>query len=394
MESAQRIASGELFPTDSPIPASQLIGRRDDVDEIVAALANGTNLILAGPRRTGKTSVGDAALTRLAASGTYVASIDLFDLADASEFAEALAAAVLANRPAVKQLLPRARSLGRHALSAAQGALVMKLQSQLGDGVELALTPGAAAENPQRALAAALELADRVAAADDKRFVLFLDEFQEIASDRHPYGDPDALTKRMRSIFQRSTQVSVLFAGSLEHVMRDLFAPQARAFSGFGSFHRLRPIAAEDWAHGLRERYETDGCEITTAAVEKIAERGEMHPRVTMLVAQQTHLLSVLLETQEIDVPLVEQGYERAYQGDRALLDQLIDQLRSTHRQALKLARRVGAGQTLAQGMNRTEADRALKKLTEAGFIEHMARGEYELVNPLLRRRLLEGQPG
>jgi hypothetical protein len=81
----------------------------------------------------------------------------------------------------------------------------MKMRGQLGDAVELAVTPGLAARDPQRALSDALELPQRVALADGRRCVVFFDEFQEIASSRRPYGDPDALTKRMRAIFQRST---------------------------------------------------------------------------------------------------------------------------------------------------------------------------------------------
>lgn len=387
----QRQSSGDLFPTDSPIPASQMIGRTDDVDEVAAALENGTNLVLARPRRTGKTSVADAVLTRLKGHGLYVAAVDLFALADAAELAEALASAVVSNRPAVRQLLPRARRLGRQALSAAQAALVMKMKSQLGDAVELALTPGLAAEDPQRALAGALELPERVAAADGERCVVFFDEFQEIANERHPYGDPDSLTKRMRAIFQRSDQVSFLFAGSIEHVMRDLFAPGNRAFSGFGSFHPLRPIDEPAWLEGLRERFAVDGCEVGAGALERIVTLGELHPRVTMLIAQQTHLLSVLLGRRDIDRTLVEQGYENAYHGDSALLDQLIEQIRSSHRQALKLARRVAAGATLTTGMHRGDADRALKKLLEGGVIERLGRGDYRVINPLLRRRLLNG---
>ena len=66
----------------------------------------------------------------------------------------------------------------------------------------------------------------------------------------------------MRAIFQRSSQVTYLFTGSIEHVMRDLFAPGDRALSGFGSFYPLQPIAAEDWGEGLRERFAADDCEI------------------------------------------------------------------------------------------------------------------------------------
>jgi uncharacterized protein len=278
-------------------------------------------------------------------------------------------------------------------MGVAQGAAVMKMKSQLGDAAELALTPGLAAQDPRRALAQALELPQRAALADGRRCVVFFDEFQEVAGERRPYGNPDALTKRMRAVFQRSTQVSYLFAGSIEHVMRDLFAPQDRALSGFGSFYALRPIAAEDWRAGLHERFVADGCEIAPDALDSIVELGELHPRVTMLIAQQTHLLSVLLDRRTIDHALVLQGYDSAYHGDSALLDQLIEKIRASHRQALKIARRVAVGGTLTAGMHRGDADRALKKLQDAGLIERIGRGEYRILNPLLRRRLLEQRP-
>jgi uncharacterized protein len=390
MNREQRQISGELFPTDEPIPASQMIGRRADVTELAVTLESGTSVILAGPRRTGKTSVCDAALTRVAGHGLYVAAVDLFDLADAAELAEALAAAVLRNRPGIRKLLPRVRQLGRSALSAAQIALVMKMRTELGDGVEVAFEPGLASRDPDAALRNALELPQRVAMADGKRCVVFFDEFQELANERKPYGDPDAVTKRMRAIFQRSSQVSYLFAGSLEHVMRDLFGPQNRAFSGFGSFLPLRPIAAEDWRDGLRSRFESDECVIDDAALGRIVALGELHPRVTMLIAQRTHILSVMLGRRDIDLTLVDQGYDAAYHGDSALLDQFVDGIRSSHRLGLRMARRVAAGQTLTAGVHRGDADRALKKLLDIGVIERVDRGEYRVLNPLLKRRLLE----
>lgn len=369
-----------------------MIGRREDVREVAATLASGASLIVAGPRRTGKTSVCEAAINNLRGKGYYTAGIDLFRIADAAELAEAMATELIQNRGATRQLVLKARRAGRAALSAAQAAVALKMRTELGDAVEIALTPGLAAQDPEKALAAALELPQRIARADNRRCVVFFDEFQELAGDRAPYGDPDRLTKQMRAIFQRADQVSFLFAGSIEHVMRDLFAPQRRAFSGFGSFFQLRPIGADDWVNGLRARFEDDDCSVDSDALDRLVAHGELHPRVTMLIAQKTHLLSVLLATREIDALLVEQGYDMAYAGDGPLLDQLIEQIRSVHRKGLVIARRVAAGQTLTTGMHRGDADRALKKLIETGLVERRGRGEYRITNPLLRRHLLEQQ--
>ena len=388
-----RQASGELFPTDSPIPASQMIGRDDDVQEIAAALTGATNLIVAGPRRTGKTSVCQAAVTRVRGRGHYTASLDLFRIADAAELAETLAVTVIANRSASHRIVRRARELGRAALGAAQAAAALKLQTQLGEGVELALTPGLAAQDPQRALDLALELPERVAVTDGKRMVLFIDEFQEIAGERKPYGDPDQVTKRMRAVFQQSTSVSYLFAGSLEHVMRDLFAPGQRAFSGFGGFHELRPIPASDWRVGLSERFAADDCTVDPLALERMIELGDGHPRATMLIAQQTHLISAQLEQTTIDLDLVTLGFETALRHDSPTLEQSVEGIRRLHKNALLVCRAVAERRSPPNRLAPSIRGRVLTLLERAGTIEHAGRGDWRVINPLLREYLRRLDP-
>ncbi len=388
-----RQASGDLFPTDAPIPASQMIGRADDVREIAVALANGTNLILAGPRRTGKTSVCEAALGRVQRQGLCTARVDLFRISDAAELAEALVVAVISNRSPARRLVRRARELGRAALSATQSAAMLKLKGQFGEAIELAITPGWAAQDPQRALDLALGLSEQVACADGRRLVLFFDEFQELASERRPYGDPDLVTKRMRAVFQRSSSVSYLFAGSIEHVMRDLFAPHQRAFSGFGGFHTLRPITVEDWSHGLSERFAADGCTITAAALGRIVELGGRHPRATMRIAQQTHLISVQLDSQHIDLDIVELGYNAALEGDVATMEQTVEQIRRLHKNALQVARALAMGAPVPRRLPPAIRDRVLKLLLRGGVIEHVSRGDWRIVNPLFQVYLARLDP-
>jgi uncharacterized protein len=388
-----RQASGDLFPTDSPIPASQLIGRRDDVREIATRLEAGTHLIVAGPRRTGKTSVCEAALGRMRRRGAYVAKLDLFRVSDAAELAEALATAVVANLSGVHRALRRARGAGRAALSAVQSQMLVRLVGELGEGVELALSPGRAALDPEGALDLALELPERVALADGKRLVLFFDEFQELASARRPYGDPDAVTNRMRAVFQRSTAVSYLFAGSIEHVMRDLFAPTRRAFSGFGSFYSLRPITDDEWRRGLTDRFAADDCLIGEPALDRIVELGGGHPRATMRIAQQTHLISIELGTREIGLDLVQLGFERALEGDRPTMEQVVERIRLLHKHGLLVARTVAAGQPPPKRLHAGVRDRVLKLLRDAGILEHEARGRWRVIDPLLRHYLATLDP-
>lgn len=388
-----RQRSSDLFPTDQPIPASQLIGRGADVREVTTALAAGSNLVVAGPRRTGKTSVCDAALGQLTKRGFYVASIDLFRVASAAEFAEVLVAATISNRSALRRVIHQTRRAGRMVADAVQTSAVIKSKAQLGEDLEIAFSPGLANRDPERYLDYALSLPGRIAEADSKQMIVFFDEFQEVGAPHHPYGDPDRLTKRMRAIFQRTNNVSYLFAGSLEHLMRDLFVPADRALHQFGGFHDLRPIDPEAWATGLSERFEADDCEVQPGALEQIIKYGDGQPRSTMLIAQKTHLTSIELETRRIDGHLVEQGLLAAMSADRIAHEQIVERIRRAHRLGLIVAERIARGRPVYTGLSRGAVRRALDALRDEGIIDSRGRADWVVANPLLRRYLANIEP-
>jgi len=383
-----RQRSSDLFPTDQPIPASQMIGRETDVREITTALAAGSNLVVAGPRRTGKTSVCDAAVGRLVGRRFYAVTVDLFRIASTAEFAETLVAATLSNRSALRRVVHQTRRAGRLVADALHTSAVLKSKAQLGEEIEIVFTPGLASRDPTRYLDYALALPGRIAEADRKEVVVFFDEFQEIGGSHHPYGDPDQLTKRMRAIFQRTTGVSYLFAGSLEHMMRDLFTPAHRGLHQFGGFHDLRPIDSDAWRVGLNERFAADDCELDSAALHRIIEYGEGQPRATMLIAQKSHLTTVELEIHLVDLTVVEQGLRAAMAADRIAHEQIVERIRRAHKLGLAVAERLARGQPVYPGLPRGAVRRALEALRDAGIIDSGGRADWRFSNPLLRRYL------
>jgi len=318
--------------------------------------------------------------------GFYTISVDLFRIASAAEFAEALVAATISNRSALRRLIHQTRKAGRLVADALQTSAIVKSKAQLGEEIEIAFSPGLAGRDPDRYLDYALALPGRIAQADDKQAVVFFDEFQEIGSPNEPYGDSDRLTKRMRAIFQRTTGVSYLFAGSLEHLMRDLFTPSERALHQFGGFHDLRPIEDDAWLSGLEERFASDGCKTLPGALARIIEYGEGQPRSTMLVAQKSHLTTVELGSRVVDLAVVEQGLLAAMAADRVAHEQILERIRRSHKLGLTIAERVARGQPVYRGLSRGAVRRALDALRDTGIIESHGRGEWRLSNPLLRR--------
>jgi hypothetical protein len=175
--------------------------------------------------------------------------------------------------------------------------------------------------------------------------------------------------------------------------MRDLFAPSRRAFSGFGGFHSLRPIPAEDWARGLGERFAADDCTIDRVALDRIIELGARHPRATMRIAQQTHLVSVQLDRLEIDLDLVELGYNAALASDIPALEQTVEHIRRLHKNALQVTRELARAQPISKRLSPAIRDRVLKLLLRAGIVEHVARGDWRIVDPLLQAYLRRLDP-
>jgi uncharacterized protein len=384
--SKRRPGSAELFPTDEPIAPEAMIGREDDVDAVARGLLGGANIIVAGPRRTGKTSVCDAALAVCERERCYIASVDLFRIADAAELAETLAVRMLSNRPALRRALGTAAARGGRMLEALSTSVAYRARQDLGEGVEIALSVGKA-RDLKRALAATWELAERIAAADDRRLVLFLDEFQEVASGF--YGDPALITRQMRAVFQRSPHVSVLFAGSIEHVMRDLFAPSDRALSQFGGLYELAPIDADAWRSGLRARLALDRCTIADSALERLLEASEGHPRATMLIAQQAHAVALEELRRRLDDAAVVAGLGRAMRADRLKHEQTLARIRSINRHAQRVAERVARREPLYADLNPRTAATTLDRLRNAGIIERGTRiGAWSIGDPLLRRYL------
>jgi hypothetical protein len=380
-----RIRSQELFPTDDPVSGDLLYGRQIALKDLSRKLSNGLHQVLIGPRRTGKTSLCRAATgyLRNEEKDLYYTEVSLFKLSDAAKLAEALTARSLSNRASIHKAIITARELGKTALDIAQKSASLKLGKELGQEVEIAFTPGLVDQDPARYLATALALPQRIAQSDKKHFILFIDEFQEIASGR--YGDPDSITKQMRGIFDDSPDVTVIFAGSIEHMMKELFGSNKSAFHKFGNLFIVPILDKEAWRAGLRKRFAQDNCEISEEALSRLLELGNSNPRATMLIAQQTHDISIALDKTLIDSDLIEQGYEAAIQADQMSHEAEIKHIHTLQKYAYRVVLRLANDKSHYKGLPRAGVARAIDVLRDAGIITRSEEHGWFIYDPLFQ---------
>jgi hypothetical protein len=378
----------ELFPTDDPVRPDLLIGRASDVRDLAARLGAGTHVVMAGPRRTGKSTVALAALAQVRSSGLYTAQADLWDHEDLASLTRALAQSIIANRGPVAKALARAREGGRELRDLLPAGMTAKLRTGLGEDVELAWATPTTGRTPGASLAATIALAQRIAESDGRRIAVLLDEFQDIAAMPNRFGDPDVLSKQLRSQLQRSPLVSVLFAGSIEHLMRDLFGPARRALSQFGNFHALSPILPSEWEQGIAARYRELDLSAAKGTIRGIVTLSEGHPRTTMLIARETLTVTLARRAGDtIELADAHGGYELAMQADRLRHEEIVERLRSTAH-AYPIALRVARGARPYSGTPSASARRALSMMEKAGIAEHRDRGDWIVPEPLLRSYL------
>jgi hypothetical protein len=378
-----RLRSRDLFPSEEPLrPPGKLIGRRDDLEELSSQLADGLHRIVAAPRRTGKSTVCEATIAALRRRRFYTVSVSLFRDTNAAALAETLAQETLANRSALKRLVDRVRSLPSRALAGRSLTTVLRVKTELGDAVEIALEPTRKRRDALQELMIALELPQRIAERDHRQLILFIDELQELTGGA--YGDPEQVTRRLRETLHDSPRVTCLFAGSVEHLMRDLFSNERRALYQFGGFHELSPITDEEWRRGLRERFEQDECAVDEEALDLIVAAGEGHPRSTMLIAQQTHHASVEEGSRHIDGTLAERGYRGALAADAGRHSDLMDRIRAMGRTAVEVSVRLAHERSPYALLEKKAANRALNALADASIvIRPGGRGSWKLADPL-----------
>jgi hypothetical protein len=367
-----------LFPTDEPLKPGSLIGRRSDIAEIANRLTLGSNVILSAPRRTGKTSVCDAVLAELRNDpDCYAVAVDLFGLDGTDQLADALIEGTMSVRPALHKAIRAAKQAGKTIYESVGVTLSTKMLAtgEL-DGLEISLLPTLPSDR-RKHLQYALELPEKIAAADGKRLILYVDEFQAVQRIGDNQGSSGAtiLKEQMRTVFQRSRNVSFLFAGSLDHMMRDLFGTKSEPFFNFGGFHSLHPITHDEWLDGIATRLDQADIGYTIVALDSIIDAGEAHPRATMLIAQHAYEAAVLSGADQITRDTVTLAYEAALLGERPKHEQMVERIQQVSTRAInRIALRTitvlaSGGKPYAGARNPSEPTRALHALRDAGLI-------------------------
>lgn len=373
-------ATQSVFPTRVPIPPEDVVDREEFLAELVRRALDVQSVLIAGPRRTGKTVLANETLRRLREEhGALTAEVDFFYCASAREFAAKLILACLGSRAGRLH-----RALAGAERTLAQLVTTTEVSARL-PGVELHWLRNPERVSDEEMLDRALAMPERIAESAGRPCVVMFDEFEEVER----LGG-DLLLKRMRAIFQRQEHTAYFFLGSRPSTLRALFGRSRQPFFRFADPLTIPPVPPEEWREYAGRKLAAQGIRLLNPAADFLLEKTGGHPWGTSRVFSAAYFAALSAKSTAVDLDLAVSAYEGMMDN---LADVFVPELQELadlpHGRAIlhRLAR--GDRPYRDAGAHPQQVKRALEALMDRCILRKDGRGRYVFEEPLLREHLL-----
>lgn len=254
---------------------SNFTDRRQDTEKLVNNFKGLVNTVIISPRRWGKTSLVHHALQSMSKETDYLlCQIDIFNCRTETQFYQAYVNALLkASYTKMGEFIAAAKKY--------VGAFGPKLT--LSDSnMQYELAFGIDFKDKQYSYDEILDLPQQIALERDKKFIVCIDEFQNVSN----YEDSVGFQRKLRAHWQRHNQVGYCMFGSKRHMLLDIFSNYEMPFYKFGDILFLEKIDEQEWVAFIVDRFAQTGKTISTTQALRIAQNVACHPYYVQQLAQ------------------------------------------------------------------------------------------------------------
>ena len=216
--------------------------RKTETERLVSNFVSSVNTILISPRRWGKSSlVAKAAeISSKKNKNIRFCFIDLNNVRTEEQFYQQLATKVLSvSATKTRILIENTRKF--------LGKFIPNITFSPDPGTEFKL--GLDWKEVKKEPDDILNLAEKIGTENNLKFVICIDEFQNISEFENPLD----IQKKMRSHWQKHKNVSYCLYGSKRHMMMDVFTSPSMPFYKFGDIIFLSKISLNDWIPFITE---------------------------------------------------------------------------------------------------------------------------------------------
>jgi hypothetical protein len=300
---------------------SNFTNREIESQRLTTNFVSGINTILISPRRWGKSSlvIKSAELARKSDKQLRFVFIDLFNVRTEEEFYILLAKNILlqSNTKLDEIVEKTGKFLGR---------LVPNLSFSPDSSNEFSISFdwSEVKKNPEDIL----NLSENIAKEKNIKFVICIDEFQNISS----FGDSLAIQKKLRSNWQKHKNTTYCLYGSKRHMLMDVFTSTSMPFYKFGDILFLQKIEKLALRKFVIKRFKDTGKKIDKKLAEMLIDMAECHPYYVQQLAQLVWLRTATESSEEI----VQNAHEGLILQLDYLFQKITDDLSNTQVNFLK----------------------------------------------------------
>lgn len=268
--------SGKNFPAPFEfgvrVKGDTFTDRVEETARLKANFEQGVNTILISPRRMGKTSLVERAMELAQSDTIKIAKFDALKCSSQEEFLSAFATAVI---KATSTRFEVWMEMCRRFLS----RFVPKIS--VGTDPVNSFSVSFELKNVRSKAEEILNLPEEIAAAQDIRVVVCIDEFQQIGE----FDDALGFQRLLRSVWQLQSRVSYCLYGSRKSSMELLFGSHNYPFYRFGDIMYLKRIPRKDWVEYICARFAKTGKSITEELAGEVADTVENYPAYVQQLA-------------------------------------------------------------------------------------------------------------
>ena len=286
--------------------------REEDSKKLKNNLLGLVNTIIISPRRWGKTSLVCHVLEDIKHDRGYLmCKVDIFNCRTEAQFYQTYVNAILsASFTKMDEFIIAAKKY--------VGTFGPKL-SLSDSSMKYELAFGIDFKDKQYSFDEILDLPQKIAEEKGKKFIVCIDEFQNVNS----YDDSLGFQRKLRSHWQMHNRVGYCMFGSKRHMLLDIFSNYEMPFYKFGDMMFLDKICQEEWVRYITRRFDDTGKHISDDDALLIAQLVECHPYYVQQLAQLTWLHT--METCDTDI--VKSAFDSLVNQLSLLFSNIIDNL-------------------------------------------------------------------
>jgi len=295
--------------------------RETESTKLYSNLIGGVNTILISPRRWGKSSLVEKVIADINKNNKQHKTIiiDLFSVSDESEFLEKFAQEVIkASSSKFEDWIKNSKIFFKN--------LVPKISLGLDPFTDFSISFGL--NDLKKHKDEILNLPETIANKKGIKFIIALDEFQNLANFR----EFDSLERKMRANWQRQKNATYCLFGSKRHMMLDIFNNSSKPFYKFGDIILLQKISKEHWVRFVINSFSRTNKIISEGYASSIADLMQNH---SWYVQQLSHYIWNKT-IKEVNKEIINLGLNELLNANSPLFQKEIEIISTTQLNLLK----------------------------------------------------------